>query len=192
MPEITQLLHRVQTGDASCLNELFETIYRDLYRIASKQKAAHGQGSSLQPTALVNEVYLKLFGTQEQRMWHSRKHFLCAAALTMQHILVDQARAKTRLKRGGGRKPERISHVANLLSAEEPSIYGEETILAVQKALSELAELAPRKAELVRLRYFAGLTSEQAAEVLDISRATAVRDWAFARAWLVAKIAEMA
>jgi RNA polymerase sigma factor (TIGR02999 family) len=179
MDAITQVLNAIEQGDPDAAAQLLPLVYDELRRLAAQRLAGEGPGHTLQPTALVHEAYLKLVGPDPQQPWKGRVHFFAAAAQAMRRILIDHARRKHRARRGGGMKRielDDIERVAESGRADE--------LLALDEALTQLAAADPRKAELVRLRYFAGLTLEQAAELLGISRATADRHWAFARAWL--------
>jgi RNA polymerase sigma factor (TIGR02999 family) len=178
MSEVTHILSAIERGDPQAAEQLLPLVYDELRKLAAQRLAGEGPDHTLQPTALVHEAYLKLVGPEPQRPWNGRGHFFAAAAEAMRRILIDHARRKHRARRGGGRKRVELQDID--LAAEE----GVDDLLALDEALSRLAAADPRRAELVRLRYFAGLTLEQAAELLGISRATADRHWAFARAWL--------
>jgi RNA polymerase sigma factor (TIGR02999 family) len=180
MSEITRILEAIQQGDPHAAEQLLPLVYDELRQLAAHKLAHEKPGQTLQATALVHEAYLRLFGQQEPRSFSDRGHFFAAAAATMRRILIDNARRKQTQKRGGGRQRQPLEAVA----APEP----DEELLALDEALQKLAALDPDKARLVELRYFAGLTGEQAAEVLGISPTTADRHWAFARAWLQAEV----
>ncbi len=152
-------------------------IYSELRRIAQYQMNAENPGHTLQPTALVHEAYFRLFG-ENSVQWANRGHFFTAAAEAMRRIRIDDARKRGRLKRGGGKKPNALS--------DEPAVFQQDPaeVLAVDEALDELTRTAPRQAEVVKLRYFSGLTVNECAAVLDVSERTVNKDWAFARAWL--------
>jgi RNA polymerase sigma factor (TIGR02999 family) len=182
MSELTRILSAIEQGDPSAAQELLPLVYDELRRLATHRLAGEGPGHTLQPTALVHEAYLKLVGPDPRQPWNGRVHFFAAAAEAMRRILIDHARRKHRARRGGGMR--RVA-VDDLDDIELVTGAGDaDELLALDEALARLAAADPRRAELVRLRYFAGLTLEQAAELLDISRATADRHWAFARAWL--------
>jgi RNA polymerase sigma factor (TIGR02999 family) len=182
MSEVTRILDALEQGDPHAAEQLLPLVYDELRRLAAQRLAGEGPGHTLQPTALVHEAYLKLVGPGPQPPWNGRVHFFAAAAEAMRRILIDHARRKHRARRGGGRKRVELDDLDDL---ELVATGGEEDeFLALDEALTQLAAADPRRAELVRLRYFAGLTLEQAAEMLGISRATADRHWAFARAWL--------
>ena len=162
--------------DAAAAEDLFSLVYEELRRLAEGQLASEPNGLTLQATALVHEAYLKLSRTG--RSWNDRRHFFAAAAEAMRRIIVDHARKRRRLRRGGGR--QRIEADLGLL----PEVRPDDEVLALADALSEFEKVDERAALLVKLRFFAGLTLEEAATVIDVSRATAARDWAFAKAWL--------
>lgn len=182
MSEITRLFDRVSQGEPAATAELWRLVYDELRKIAAVKMSQESATQTLQPTALVHEAWLRL-GADAQPTWKHRAHFFSAAAEAMRRILIERARSRAALKRGGG---------AISVSAEEVEIpvaaapYDE--LLAVDEALEKLARVDPRKAELVKLRYFTGLTFEEAAEVLDIAVPTAKEWWAYARAWLSIEI----
>jgi len=177
MADVTRILNEIEAGDERAVDRLILTVYQELRHLATKKLQGEAPGQTLQPTALVHEAYLRLLSDQDQT-WKSRTHFFSAAAEAMRRILVDGARRKKSLKRG--EKYHRVNLEDADLAIEAPS----ENILALDEALSELAISDQLKADLIKLRYFAGLTIEQAAEALDISLTTAKRDWRYARAWL--------
>jgi RNA polymerase sigma factor (TIGR02999 family) len=180
MSEVTRILAQIRQGDASVADELMPLVYDELRRLAAQRLAHEKPGHTLQATALVHEAYLRLVGDQH---FSSRGHFFAAAAEAMRRLLVESARRKKALRRGGDRKREDIESV----QPEVPRISDD--LLALDEALEKLAQEDPGKANLVKLRYFAGLTMEQTAEVLGISPATAHRHWNYARAWLHQQIA---
>jgi RNA polymerase sigma factor (TIGR02999 family) len=182
MNDVTRILSAVEAGDAQAAEQLLPLVYDELRRLAAQRLAGEGPGHTLQPTALVHEAYLKLVGADPQQPWNGRVHFFAAAAEAMRRILIDHARRKHRVRRGGGKKRVELDDMDDIEMVAERGQADE--LLALNEALMQLAVADPRRAELVRLRYFAGLTLEQAAELLGISRATADRHWAFARAWL--------
>jgi len=159
--------------------ELLPLVYEELRRLAAWRLAQEQPGQTLQATALVHEAWLKLAGGEGERRWNDRTHFFAAAAEAMRRILVDNARRKRCARHGG--ELERVDLAAVQVAAPVPD---EDEVLAVHEALDELTALDPRKAELVKLRFFVGLNFAEAAEVLGVSEVTAKRDWAFARAWL--------
>jgi RNA polymerase sigma factor (TIGR02999 family) len=177
MSDVTQILTAIEQGDAKAADKLLPLVYEELRRLAAQKMSLESPGHTLQATALVHEAYIRLVGS-ESRNWRGRTHFFCAAAEAMRHILTENARRKRRLKRGGEQK--RIEFDDAYLLVNEPS----EDILALDEALTKLAVKEPAAANLVKLRYFAGLTLEQAAEMMDVSCRTADRYWAYARAWL--------
>ena len=182
MNDVTQILCAIEQGDQHAASQLLPLVYDELRRLAAQRLAGEGAGHTLQATALVHEAYLKLVGPNAQQPWNGRIHFFAAAAEAMRRILIDHARRKHRARRGGGMKRVELDDIDEIEMVAE---RGEaDKLLALDEALTRLAAADPRKAELVRLRYFAGLTLEQAAELLGISRATAARHWAFVRAWL--------
>lgn len=181
MSDVTRILAAIEQGDARAADELLPLVYEQLRRLAA-QKMSHEQpGQTLQATALVHEAYIRLVGSDD-RDWSGRTHFFAAAAEAMRCILIEKARRKQRLKRGGVR--QRINLDDADIVIEGPS----EDIVALDEALTKLALEDPVKADLVKLRYFAGLTIEQAARILNISRATADRYWSYSRAWLFDEI----
>jgi RNA polymerase sigma factor (TIGR02999 family) len=180
MSEITRVLAAIEQGDPHAADQLLPLVYDELRQLAAQKLAAEKPGQTLQPTALVHEAYLRVAGPGVPRAYKDRGHFFAAAAAAMRRILIDSARRKQAQKRGGGLQREPLDAVA----APEP----DEELLALDEALEKLAAQDPQKARLVELRYFAGLTGEQAAEVLGISPTTADRHWAYARAWLQAEV----
>lgn len=174
---ITRLLNAAAAGEPQAANELLPLIYDELRSMARANLRGAQPGVTLQPTALVHEAYIRLFGTKPVD-WNSRGHFFSAAAQTMRHILVDQARRKASLKRGGGGK--RLDLDAAELEAEPPA----DDVLALDEALKQLERSDPRKVQLIVLHCFGGLTLEETAAALGVSLATAERDWRFARALL--------
>jgi RNA polymerase sigma factor (TIGR02999 family) len=177
MADVTRLLDAAAAGDPTAAAELLPLVYDELRKLAAARMADEKPGQTLQPTALVHEAYLRLVGGGE-RAWDSRGHFFAAAAEAMRRIVVESARRKNRLKHGGGHERVEVE------LAELPTRLPPDDLIALDEALARLEQLDPVKARLVTLRYFAGLTTEQAAEALGISRATAHRYWTFVRAWL--------
>jgi RNA polymerase sigma factor (TIGR02999 family) len=183
MSEVTRILDAVQQGDPRAASQLLPLVYDELRQLAAQKLAHETPGQTLQATALVHEAYLRLVaGAEEQsareQSWDSRRHFFAAAAESMRRILIDRARDKHRLKRGGGWRRLRLDRID--VSLEEPP----DDLLALDEALEGLAREDPACAELVKLRFFAGLTQEEVASALGIARRTADRYWAFARSWL--------
>jgi RNA polymerase sigma factor (TIGR02999 family) len=179
MSPVTRILSAIEHGDPSAAAELLPLVYDELRKLAAQKLAHEKQGHTLQATALVHEAYLRLVGQEEPRSYRDRGHFFAAAA-AMRRILIDNARRKRTRKRGGDLRRQSLEAVV----APEP----DDELLALDEALQKLAAVDPKKAKLVELRYFAGLTGEQAAEVLGISPTTADRHWAYARAWLQAEV----
>jgi len=176
------MLEPSEEGSSKAADELLPLVYDELRKLAAHKMAAERPGQTLRPTALVHEAWLRLAGDGDSR-FANRGHFVAAAAEAMRRILVDRARQRSRLKRGGG---------ASLLSLDEVEIptvvTDDENLLAVDDALEKLAAIHPRKAELVKLRYFTGMTFEEAASVLGIAVPTAKQWWAYARAWLAVEL----
>ncbi len=181
MSDVTRILVAIEQGDAKAADKLLPLVYEELRRLAGLKMSQELPGQTLQATALVHEAYIRLVGTENQN-WSSRGHFFAAAAESMRRILIENARRKQRRKHGGG-------HQRVELDDADVTIEDALTdIIALDEALAKLAEEDPVKADLVKLRYFAGLTIEQAAKILEISRATAERYWSYARAWLFHEI----
>jgi len=181
MNEVTRILNAIGEGDDRAAAQLLPLVYVELRRLAAAQMAREKPGQTLDATALVHEAYLRLAGEQQ---FENRRHFFAAAVEAMRRILVENARRKQRQKRGGGRERVELDEVA--LTAPESDIR----LLALNEALDRFAKVEPAKAQLVKLRWFGGLSLDAAAELLDISPSTADRWWAYARAWLRAEIAE--
>jgi RNA polymerase sigma factor (TIGR02999 family) len=177
MSEMTRMIEVMRHGADKSADELLPLVYAELRRLAAQKMSVESPGQTLQPTALVHEAWLKL-ASSDDRKWNDRTHFFAAAAEAMRRILVDNARRKRTQRHGGGQQRVDMPDIA--ATAEE----NEEKMLAVNEALDKFAKLDPQKAELVKLRYFVGMTIEEAGEVLGISERTAKRYWAFARAWL--------
>ncbi len=181
MSDVTRILNAIEDGDERAVDQLILTVYQELRHLAAKKLQGEAPGQTLQPTALVHEAYLRLLGNQDQT-WKSRTHFFSAAAEAMRRILVDNARRKKSLKRG--EKHQRI----NIEDADQAIKGPPKDIVALDEALSELAASDKLKADLIKLRYFAGLTIEEAAEALDLSLTTTKRHWRYAKAWLYNQI----
>ena len=184
MNEITRILSAVEGGDPQAADQLLPLVYDELRKLAAARLAEEKPGQTLQATALVHDAYLRLVDVDRAQQWNSRGHFFAAAAEAMRRILVDNARRKRRPKHGGDR--QRIPLDAIALPVEDRF----HDLLALDEALRELARQEPLKAELVKLRYFAGLSVEEAAACLGIAPITAKRYWAVARAWLYAALAD--
>lgn len=180
MANVTQLLSSIQSGDPTAAEELLPLVYEELRRLANARMAQEPGGQTLQPTALVHEAWIRLIG--ENHDWHNRRHFFSAAAEAMRRILIDRARQKRRVRHGGGLVRVNLDDID--LAAESQS----ETVLFVHEALDRLAEKDQEVAELIKLRYFAGIPNQEAAEMHGMSARTARRNWAYARAWLTREI----
>jgi RNA polymerase sigma factor (TIGR02999 family) len=189
MSEVTRILSAIELGDPSAADQLLPLVYDELRRLAAQKLAREKPGQTLEATALVHEAYLRLAasGGPESpgaQHWNSRGHFFAAAAEAMRRILVEQARRKDRLKHGGAY--QRVDLDSGCRISDAPSL----DLSALDEALSRLAETDPAKAKLVELRFFAGLTMPEAAQVMGISLATAERYWTFAKSWLYAELAD--
>jgi RNA polymerase sigma factor (TIGR02999 family) len=183
MSEVTRILSAIQHGDEHAAEQLLPLIYDELRRLAAQRLVQEKSGQTLDATALVHEAYIRLVDVANRQEWESRNHFFAAAAEAMRRILVENARRKGRLKHGGGKRRQDLQ--SDLVAAPEQ----DEDILALDVALTKLAKRYPVKARLVELRFFAGLTGDEAAQILGISPRTADRDWVFARAYLRRQIA---
>jgi RNA polymerase sigma factor (TIGR02999 family) len=176
MSDVTQLLAAAEAGDPKAAAELLPLVYDELRKLAAARLADERPGQTLQATALVHEAYLRLVGSDEP--WNGRSHFFAAAAEAMRRLLINRARDRGRLKRGGERRREELVDLA------DPATAPPDVLLDLDGALDRLGATCPRCAELVKLRFYAGLTQGEAAQALGVSRSAADRDWAFARAWL--------
>jgi RNA polymerase sigma factor (TIGR02999 family) len=184
MSDVTRLLSAIDQGDLHAAEQLLPLVYDELRKLAAQKLAQEKPGQTLQPTALVHEAYLRLVDVEQAQQFKSRGHFFAACAEAMRRILVDAARSKDSLKRGAGRHRRSLDE-AGLLAPRE-----DEDVLAVDEALARLAATDAEAASLVKLRFFAGLTAEQAAEALGVSPRTADRIWAYARAFLLKEVQE--
>jgi RNA polymerase sigma factor (TIGR02999 family) len=182
MHHVTQILDRAQRGDPLAASELLPLVYQELRRIAVQKMAAESPGHTLQPTALVHEAWLRLVGNDGDARFANRAHFFGAAAEAMRRILIDRARRKRAQRHGAGQQRLDIDEVEIAVASED------DQLLAIDEALDKLAERDKGAADLVKLRYFVGMTIEEAAQALGISETTANRDWAYARAWLFKEI----
>lgn len=182
MGDVTQILVRIESGDALAANQLLPLVYNELRQLAAARLANERSGQTLQPTALVHEAYLRLVGNENGSRWDSRAHFFAAAAEAMRRILVENARRKNRLKHGGDL--QRVEWNESDFATTLP----DERLLAIDEALDRLAKEEPAAAELVKLRFFAGFSISEAAEILGISRSNAYAQWAYARAWLQCQV----
>ncbi len=180
-PQITHILHAIEEGDTKVAEELLPLVYDELRKLAATRLNKERPGQTLQATALVHEAYLRLLGPSHER-WSGRGHFFAAAAEAMRRILIERARRRLAAKHGGGVSPVSI-HDDVEAAVEDP-----QELLDVHEALLKFEQIDSDRAMLVKLRYFAGLTLEQAADAAGVSRATAARHWAFARAWLYDEI----
>ena len=181
MSDCTRILAAIESGNEKAAEDLLPLVYEELRKLAAHRMAAEPPGQTLQPTALVHEAWLRLVGKDNPK-WDSRAHFFGAAAEAMRRILIDNARRKRARRHGGGHQRIDIQQV------EVAAAGKDEELMAINEALEKFAALDPPKAKLVKLRYFVGLTLEQAADILGISAPTAKRWWAFARAWLFDEI----
>ncbi|HYT87856.1 MAG TPA: ECF-type sigma factor [Gemmataceae bacterium] len=184
MSEVTRILSAIEQGDPNAAGELLPLVYEELRKLATQKMAQEAPGQTLQATALVHEAYLRLVDAEKAQHWNSRGHFFAAAAQAMRNILVDNARRRRRTKHGGGR------HRVALDEALPAPPDDADELLALDEALSRLAAEDPEAARIVQLRYFAGLSVEEAAQALGISRAYAYRQWTFARAWLLQALSD--
>ena len=184
MSEVTRILSQIESGDPAAAEQLLPLVYDELRELAASRLAREKPGQTLEATALVHEAYLRLVGSEASPQWENRGHFFAAAAEAMRRILVESARRKGRLKRGSGRAAQDVANV----EIAQPARPDE--VLAVDDALSKLEMQNEVAARLVKLRYFAGLTGREAAEVLEVSARKADQIWAYARAWLMAEIGD--
>jgi RNA polymerase sigma factor (TIGR02999 family) len=184
MSDVTRILTRIESGDPSSSEQLLPLVYDELRKLAAARLAQEKPGQTLQTTALVHEAYLRLVGHGAEVHWDSRGHFFAAAAEAMRRILLNRARDRQRLKRGGGRK--RVDLDLDQIETAQDS--EDEQLIALDDALAQLAVEDPGAAELVNLRSFAGLTLQEAADSLGLALRTAERQWAYARAWLYARL----
>ena len=180
--EVTSLLTQWAKGNRQALDDLTPLVYKELRQLAASNLRKERQGHTLQPTALVHEAYVRLVGHSPDQRWDHRGHFFAAAAEAMRHILVDNARRKRRDKHGGGRRRVELNDEIPAPPASD------DDLLALDEALDKLSALDAEAASVVKLRYFAGLSVEEAAETLGMSRASAYRHWTFARAWLLQEL----
>lgn len=178
MSDVTLILRQIEDGDPSAAEKLLPLVYQELRKLATARMAAESPDHTLQATALVHEAYLRLVGGDQPQEWNGRAHFFGAAAEAMRRILVDHARRKQAAKRAGGHEPIGID--VALIAAPSPDV----DLIALDEALELLTAHDQRKAELVKLRYFVGLTLREAASTLGISESTADADWAYAKSWL--------
>lgn len=182
---VTQILNQIQAGNSGASSQLLPLVYDELRKLAAVRLAQEKPGQTLQATALVHEAYLRLVGGRNEPSWDNRGHFFAAAAESMRRILVDQARRKKSERHGSGKAFLELDENALPVPRDDS-----DRILAIHEALDQLEAESPRKAQLVKLRFFAGMTLEEAASVLEVAVPTAKRDWAAARVWLYRHLTE--
>lgn len=182
MSDVTRILSQIEQGDSHAAERLLPLVYDELRKLAAARLAQEKPGQTLQATALVHEAYVRLVDVKQAQRWDSRGHFFAAAAEAIRRILVEAARKKRRVRHGGDRRRIDLDEAVSL--AEEPG----DDLLCLDEVLNKFAVEQPEKAELVKLRYFAGLSIDEAADLLGISRTTAKRHWVYARAWLLAEL----
>jgi RNA polymerase sigma factor (TIGR02999 family) len=185
MSDVTRILNAIEGGDTRAVDKLLPLVYEELRLLAAQKLSQERPGQTLQATALVHEAYIRLVG-EEAQDWKSRRHFFTAAAEAMRRILIENARRKKGVRHGGDRK--RLDFDEAILAQESDT--SADDLLALDEALEKLSKKNRTQADLVKLRYFAGLTSDQTAKILGISPSTADRDWAYARSWLRSEIAK--
>jgi len=183
MKDVTRILSAIEQGDAHAAEQLLPLVYEELRTLAAQRLARESPGQTLQATSLVHEAYIRLVDVEEVQRWDSRGHFFAAAAEAMRRILLDRARGRHRLKRGGGHKRQDLD-----LDALICGDVAADDLIDLDDAISQLASVDAQAATLVKLRIFAGLTIEEATHALGVSRRTAERDWTFARTWLFGKL----
>jgi RNA polymerase sigma factor (TIGR02999 family) len=179
MSEITQVLNAIESGDPRAAEQLLPLVYNELRELAAQKMVHESPGQTLQATALVHEAFVRLVDQAQPQSWHGRGHFFAAAAEAMRRILIENARRKGRVRHGGGRQRVELDDVA---------VSTEDDLLALDEALERLAALDPVRAQVVKLRFFGGLTMAEVAQTLGISLTTAERYWSFARTWLYADL----
>src|SRR5262245_24517711 len=186
MSDITRLLADARGGDAQAMNRVTDRLYVELGELARRQMSSERPDHTLEPTALVHELYLRLLSGEDAPSFENRAHFFASAAVAIRRLLVEHARARSRHKRGGGRGRE---HVA--LDQHAAPAAPDERLLALHEALEQLADFDPQRARLVELRVFAGCSVAEAAQALGVSESTVAREWRLARAWLAAQLGEL-
>jgi RNA polymerase sigma factor (TIGR02999 family) len=179
MNEVIRILSAIDQGEPHAADQLLPLVYDELRKLAAQKLAQEKPGHTLQATALVHEAYVRLVGAEDEQQWDNRGHFFAAAAEAMRRILIDRARRKQTRKAGGERRRLDLDDIESALEEENT-----DRLLALDEALQQLEAEDPRKAELVKLRFFGGLTTAQAAAALGVSTSTAEKDWAYARSWL--------
>ena len=177
--ELSQIINAIEAGDRKAAGQLLPLVYDELRRLASQKMSNEKSSHTLQPTALVHEAFLRLVGNEDRQRWDGRGHFFAAAAESMRRILIENARRRNAIKRGGSLARQELHPDDAILDPEDA-----ETLLSLDEALHRLAETDPQLAKMVELRYFTGLTIEETAKVLGVSPRTTKRNWAYARAWL--------
>jgi RNA polymerase sigma factor (TIGR02999 family) len=182
MSDVTRILSQIEQGDGQASEELLPLVYEELRKLAAAKMAHEKPGETLQATALVHEAYIRLVDVEKAQRWDSRGHFFSAAAEAMRRILVDRARRKERPKHGGQRRRVTLPDVAS------PAAQQADEVLAVNEALDSLAKESPETADLVKMRYFAGMSLQEAADALHIARSTAAKRWAYAKSYLYCQI----
>ncbi len=182
MANVTQILGQIESGDPAAAEQLLPLVYDELRKLAAQRLAREKPGQTLQATALVHEAYIRLVDVEKAQHWDSRGHFFAAAAEAMRRILVNNARRKASIKQGGNFQRIELAEFA------EPSCNSQVDLLALDEALQQLEAEQPEQAQVVKLRYFAGCTVEETAQILGVSRATAQRTWSYARAWLYGQL----
>lgn len=187
MSDVTRILSQIEQGDPAAAEQLLPLVYDELRKLAAAKLAQEKPGQTLQATALVHDAYVRLVDVAQAQDWDSRGHFFAAAAEAMRRILVDQARRKKSERRGGNRVRIDIDEAAPILAGGEEA----DRVLAIHEALTLLETESPRKAQIVKLRFFAGMTLEESAAVLGVAVPTAKRDWAAARVWLYRRLSEV-
>ncbi len=188
MSDVTRILNAIERGDAGATDELLPLVYQELRLLAAQRLSHEPPGQTLQATALVHEAYLRLVGAEPQS-WNSRGHFFGAAAEAMRRILVENARRHKSAKHGGDRQRIGLTDAESAVGARQTSPVPGDDLLALDEALAKLTATESAIAEIVKLRYFAGLTIEQVAEIQGISRRSVIDHWAYARSWLAREIA---
>ena len=184
MNDVTRILSAIEQGDPSAARELLPLVYEELRKLAAQRLAQEKPGQTLQATALVHEAHLRLVGSQNEQRWDGRGHFFAAAAEAMRRILIDQARHKASAKASGGLQRVPLSEIKPALSGPQVDLLG------LNEALEQLEKIDPRAAAVVKLRFFAGFTTQEAADTLAVSLATAENDWAYARCYLRLQLTE--
>ena len=180
--DVTRILNSIENGDASCSDELIPHVYQELRKLAASRMAQERAGQTLQATALVHEAYLRLTGGDEEKRWNSRGHFFSAAAEAMRRILIDRARQKKAVKHGGDLVRVDLEDIDKAVNADD------DRLLQIDEAIARLAEKDKQAADLIKLRFFAGMTNVEAAKSLGLTERTANRIWAYSRAWLLSEM----